>query len=279
MEAETGKCQQRRKWTRQKIVRQIDHIIIGSDEPEQLFRLFSEKLSLPVVWPFQSYGTFSSGGIGFGNVNIEIMLMRAASFGTQSGLSDVALEPNSLLELLSGLDAHGAKHGAPNPFHQKDASGAERLLWTNVRMTSRPPVISENRSAFFFCKYNFDVDERRASILRELQKHGGDPLGIESVMELVIGVRDMAAAQREWGILLGALRAGQEPVWQVGLGPAIRLVAAQEDHLLLLRVKVKSLERARAFLKDQNLLGLDHLESEISFDPSHVAGANIRLVE
>jgi hypothetical protein len=252
------------------LVRQIDHIIIGSDEPEQLFRLFSEKLSLPVALPFQSYRTFSSGGIGFGNVNIEILARGAANFETQSGLSAAALEPNSLSELLTGLDAHGVKHGAPNPFHQKDASGAERLLWTTVDI---------NQSPFFICKYNFDVDERRAGIQRELQKRSGGPLGIESVMELMIGVRDIAAAQREWSNLFGPLRAGQEPVWQVGLGPAIRLVAAREDHLLLLRVKVNSLERARAFLKDQNLLGLDHLGSELSFDPSHVAGADIRLVE
>jgi hypothetical protein len=101
---------------------------------------------------------------------------------------------------------------------------------------------------------------------------------IESVMELVIGAKDTAAAQRDWGVLLGPLRAGQEPVWQIGSGPAIRLVAAQDDHLVLLRVKVKSLERARAFLKRENLLGVDS-KREISFDPAHVAGADIRLVE
>jgi hypothetical protein len=56
------------------------------------------------------------------------------------------------------------------------------------------------------------------------------------------------------------------------------LVAAQEDHFVMLRVKVKSLERARAFLKGQNLLGVDG-EHEISLDPTHIAGADIRLVE
>ena len=44
------------------VVRQIDHILIGSDKPEELFRLFSEKLGLPVVWPFTTYGDFVSGG-------------------------------------------------------------------------------------------------------------------------------------------------------------------------------------------------------------------------
>jgi hypothetical protein len=54
------------------LVQQIDHIIISLDDPEKMMRLLSEKLSLPVAWPFQAYGTFSSGGVSFGNVNIEI---------------------------------------------------------------------------------------------------------------------------------------------------------------------------------------------------------------
>jgi hypothetical protein len=249
-------------------VRQIDHILIGSDEPEQLFRLFSEKLGLPVAWPFRSYGQFSSGGVGFGNVNIELI----GSEHRQSGLTGVALEPTSLSEILSGLDAQ-LKHGAPAPFSQKDSSGAERLLWTTVNMTNLPPA-----GTVFFCKYNFDTDERRAPIKRELESHGGGPLGIESVKELVIGVKDVAAAQHDWSILLGPVPPSQEPLWQIGTGPAIGLVAAQQDHLMLLRVKVKSLERARAFLKAENLLGLD-AGHEISLDPSHVAGADVRLVE
>jgi hypothetical protein len=55
------------------LARQVDHIMINSGEPEQLFRFFSEKLGFPTAWAFQSYGTFSSGGLGFGNVNIEVI--------------------------------------------------------------------------------------------------------------------------------------------------------------------------------------------------------------
>ena len=265
-----GQSTQAARLPTQVLVRQIDHILIGSNEPEQLFRLFCEKLGLPVAWPFRSYGQFSSGGVGLGNVNIELI----GSEHRQSGLTAVALEPTaSLSEVLSRLDAQGLKHGAPAPFSQKDSSGAVRLLWTTVNVTTLSPA-----GTVFFCKYNFDVDERRARINRELQSHGAGPLGIESVMELVIGVKDMAAARHDWSILLGQSRQAKKPLWQIGTGPAIRLVAAQEDHFVLLHLKVKSLERARAFLKGQNLLGVDG-EHEISIDPTHIAGADIRLVE
>jgi hypothetical protein len=251
------------------LVRQIDHILVGSDQAEEVFRLFSEKFGLPVAWPFKSYKDFASGGVGFGNVNIEIV----RSEHHPSGLTGVALEPTSLSEVLSGLDAHGLKHHDPNPYFGKDSSGTETLWWTTVDVKSLPPA-----DTIFFCKYNFDVDGRRVRLRADLQKHEGGPLGIESVSELVIGVKDMAAAQHDWSILLGPVPPSQESLWQIGAGPAIRLVATQQDHLMVLRIKVKSLERARAFLKAENLLGLD-AGHEISLDPSHVAGADVRLVE
>jgi hypothetical protein len=253
------------------LVRQIDHILIESDQAEELFRLFTEKLGLPVVWPYSMYKDFSSGGVGFGNVNLEV----TRSERLHSGLTGVALEPTptSVSELLSGLDAHGLKHGEPAPYSEKDSSGTERLRLTTVSMTSLPPA-----STIFFCKFTFDIGERRARIRGELQNHAGGPLGVESISELVIGVKDMAAAQHDWSLLLGPAPPSQESLWQIGAGPALRLVAGKEDRLLLLRVKVKSLERARAFLKAENLLGLD-AGHEISLDPSHVAGADVRLVE
>jgi hypothetical protein len=246
------------------------HILISSDDPEKMMRLLSEKFSLPVAWPFQAYGTFSSGGVSFGNVNIEM-----GRLSTRRGLIGMGLEPkpSAVSEVLSGLDARGLKHSAPAPHYQKGESGENLLLWTTFGLTSLPPA-----GDAFFCKYNVDVDERRARLQRELQNRSGGPLGIESAVELVIAARGIAATQRDWGLLLGPPRTGEQSVWQVGSGPAIRLVAAQEDHLEMLRVKVTSLKRARAFLKSENLLGLDSAR-EISLDRSQVAGTDIRLIE
>jgi hypothetical protein len=56
------------------------------------------------------------------------------------------------------------------------------------------------------------------------------------------------------------------------------LVAAQEAHIELLRIKVRSLERARAFSRAEGLLGTD-AGREISLKRSRVAGIDIRFVE
>jgi catechol 2,3-dioxygenase-like lactoylglutathione lyase family enzyme len=254
------------------LVRQVDHILINTENPESLFRFFSEKLGLPVAWAFQSYGTFSSGGVSPGNVNIELIHLE----GSPSGFVGTGLEPSSgsVSETVAGMDARRLKHGSPAPFTQKDSSGNERLLWTTLDTTLLPMP----EGVVFFCKYNADVNERRAGLQRELESHGGGPLGIESANELVVNVRDLSAAQRDWQALLGPPRAGEEHVWQVGGGPAIRLIAAKEDRLALLRIKVKSLERARAFLKAEGLLGTD-TGREVSLERSRTGGADVCLVE
>jgi len=56
------------------------------------------------------------------------------------------------------------------------------------------------------------------------------------------------------------------------------LVAAQEDRLELLRIKVKSLARARAFLRAEDLLG-DDAGREIALKLPRVAGIDVRFVE
>jgi len=273
------------------LVRQVDHITLNADEPEQLFRLFTETLGLPVDAPWRSLQvatnrTISVGSVGFDSIYVELGHVQ----DRPPGLMGVGLEPGgSVSDVVAGLDAQGLKHGAPALHYAidssgtiKDSSGKPELAYTTVSMTSLLP------GEIFFCQYDAahmlsrygaaDAGARRARFQRDLQNHGGGPLGIQSIVELGIGVSDITAAKRDWRILLGPPQAGEEFVWQLGAGPAIRLVAAPEDHLVLLRMKVKSLERARAFLKRENLLGLD-TGHELALERSRVGPADIRFVE
>jgi len=258
------------------LIRHVDHIMIGGDDPEKYFRLFSEKLNLPVAAPFQQFDTFASGSVSFGNLVVEFG--RGPNF--RPGLTGVALDPYSLPEILAALDARGVAHTVPAPAYRKDPSGEAYLSYTTIGF----PTLAPGNA--FLCQFNSDIlrrfvgqlshQERRAKYLSELQGRGGGPLGIESAMALVVGVRDLAAARRGWSALLGPSLAGQDGLWQIGSGPAIHLVAAQEDGLLYLLVKVKSVAAARTFLKSEKLLGLDK-DREISIDRSRSGGADIRF--
>ena len=66
--------------------------------------------------------------------------------------------------------------------------------------------------------------------------------------------------------------------WQIGDGPAVRLVAAKQNQAQALVIRVASLERAKAFLRDKQLLGAE-VAGQVSIDPSKVGGLDLRLVE
>jgi hypothetical protein len=252
----------------ERLIHQVDHVILASDNAEALYRLFSEKLQIPIAWRFQSYGTFASGGVSLGSINLELLLAQHGPYG----LTRMALEPESLSTVLPALDARDVPHAEPAPYSQKDPSGVDHILWTTVGM----PLIVPAKTVFL-CKYNTDVEERRRRTTDELQKNGGGPLGIEFPAAIVLGVRELTSAESHWTKLLAPVRP-TDGKWDLGAGPAIRLVADDQDHLAIMQIKVKSLQRARSFLMHEQLLGLD-TEREISMDPSRVSGADIRFVE
>ena len=122
-----------------------------------------------------------------------------------------------------------------------------------------------------------NVEQRRARLRSELMAKGGGPLGIESVKEIVVGVRDLDAARALWQKLLDAAPSSTSNAWQVGGGPAIRLVPATENSVHELVVTVSSLQTAVGFLQEKGLLGV-HCGQEATIDPSRIHGLNIRLV-
>jgi hypothetical protein len=93
-------------------VRQIDHIMIRSEQPLNLYRLFVETFELPVAWDMATRGGVTSGGVGFGNVNVETIRFPGQTT-RQSLLVGFALEPYpSLSESLADLDRRNIPYGA-----------------------------------------------------------------------------------------------------------------------------------------------------------------------
>lgn len=53
-------------------IRQVDHIMIRTGAPRELYAFFTEVLQLPVAWPLISPRPgVTTGGVAFGNVNVE----------------------------------------------------------------------------------------------------------------------------------------------------------------------------------------------------------------
>jgi hypothetical protein len=49
-------------------IRQVDHIMIRTGDPGELYTFFTEILRLPVAWPMATRWGVTSGGVGFGTL-------------------------------------------------------------------------------------------------------------------------------------------------------------------------------------------------------------------
>lgn len=264
-------------------IRRIDHIMIRTDDPARLYAFFTETLQLPVAWPMMSPREgVATGGVGFGNVNVE-----AIRFPGQKGqpsraqLLGFGFEPSSLAECLAELDRRGITYGERRPLIATGPDGSKNTLWTNVTLRQ----FSDGEAAdatmhVFLSEYSpayVDVEQRRKRLRGQLADSGGGPLGVEAVKEVVVGVTDLAA-RGLWQKLLDPTPLSGSSTWQVGDGPAIRLLQAGENTTHGLVISVASLPEARAFLRERGLLGIDSRQ-EVTIDPSKIEGLNIRLVE
>ncbi len=265
-------------------IRRVDHIMIRAHDPAKVFGFFTEVLRLPVAWPMMSPREgVATGGVGFGNVNVEAIRFRGQKSQTgKDHLLGFAFEPSPLAECLAELDRRGIGYGELRPLISTGPDGSRRTLWTNVTL----PQFSDGEAAdatmhVFLSEYSptyTNVDERRERLRRQLAESHGGPLGVEAVKEVVIGVTDMKAALALWQKLLDPTPLSGPSMWQVSDGPAIRLVQAKENAAQGLVITVQSLPRAKTFLRERGLLGT-HSEKEATIDPSKIHGLNIRVVE
>jgi len=265
-------------------IRRIDHIMIRADDPAKVYAFFTEILRLPVAWPLMSPREgVATGGVGFGNVIIEaIRFPGQKSQPSRAQLLGFGFEPSPLATSLAELDRRGIIYGERRPLISTAQDGSKNTLWTNVTLRQfSDGEAADATTHVFLSEYSrkyVNVDERRDRLRARLAESGGGPLGVEAVKEVIVGVSDLETARGLWQKLLDPTPLSSFSTWQVGDGPAIRLVQAKENAPHGLVIVVASLPRAKAFLREKGLLGADS-EDAATMDPSKIYGLNIRVVE
>ena len=262
------------------IIRQVDHILVASDNPKALFQFFTETLQLPQAWPLAENQGFISGGVGAGNVNLEIFRYtdpKAASLrGTpRARYTGLAFEPYPLSDALQELKVRGIPYGKPEPYISILPKGNKGTLWTTVGL----PSFSHSGMSFFLYEYSPDYLNpaiHRKQLSNRITLNKGGPLGFRSVREIVLAASDFAAAAEAWGKLLGRERS--PGYWRTVSGPAIRLVKDSKDYLKEIVFEVKSLNEARVFIEKNDFRGTVAPNS-VTLYPAKIQGLTIRLVE
>lgn len=120
-------------------------------------------------------------------------------------------------------------------------------------------------------------DEKRRADAEALRAVRGGALGVESVREIVLSVKDYAGAQRNWNKFFAPVSALANGLWEVADGPAVRLIEGERDAILALVLRVSDLDRAKTFLRESGMLDTTS-GNEVRIDPAKIYGLDIRLV-
>jgi hypothetical protein len=129
----------------------------------------------------------------------------------------------------------------------------------------------------FWSEYK-DHGEKRAADLARLRDCGGGAIGLESVKEIVAGVRDLDSARELWRRLYAPIPEAAPGVFESDEGPAVRLVRADSDSIQTLVLKVSSLTRAETTLRESGMLGAV-TDDRVTIAPSKLEGLDVRLVQ
>jgi hypothetical protein len=118
------------------IVKQLDHIVIRTGDPAALHGLLSGTFQLPVAWPIQAYPSFTSGGIAFGNVNLEILScgLNPASQSREARIRAIVFESASLTETVRELGRRSVPHTPVLHYELKQPDGRRVAHWANVML-------------------------------------------------------------------------------------------------------------------------------------------------
>lgn len=220
---------------------------------------------------------------------------------SQAQFYGIAFEPYDLATAVREVDKRGMAHLPLVPVPEGYPTGTMGSMWTllffdnlvgcdlsqyQVAMKDArdlSPFFNEvfQNGMAFLCEYNktfTDTTQRRLDRQADLRAKNGGPLGLEGTQEIVVGVKDVETAHRYWQHLFDPIAPTGSGIWQIGDGPAIRLVPHTQDGLVRLVWKVKSLQHARAFLREQEIPHVEN-DEQVTVTPAALFGLDIQLVE
>jgi hypothetical protein len=247
-------------------------------EPGPVYQVFTKELGLPVAWPLVDYGPFKSGGVSFGNVNMEVLscpeAMREGSMiPAGTGIVGIAFQPSGPLEsTVSVLDAGTVPHGPVLPFSVVE-NRTPVTLWKNLEITGIMPG-----SLVFYCEYTFrDQAGFRHQMEQMLAAANGGAPGITGLKEITIEYADPSVPEK-WQQILPEAAGGGAGQLNGGNGVIIHLKKSDRNRISSITLKIPSLEQAKAVLVEKGLMGAES-GAKVSMNPDALNGLMVYLAE
>jgi hypothetical protein len=235
----------------------VDHLTLLSNHPKALLTLFTEVFELPLAWPFESYGFFSSGGVFAQNLQIEVVQKESWSRNLTKALSfksaiNIHQTRGALLSLgLDCLPVATYQECVPN---EHDDSG---LLWSTINQHlakngfARLQAIwssfvygttrFQEAAELYIVEYHYDASAFFAAKQQELERTQGW-LGVE---EFILSSPNLASTQQRVDALLSCCTT---PI-------KISLLNGSHEDIVAMKVKLRSLKKVTETLQAHGICG------------------------
>jgi hypothetical protein len=236
-------------------VKRIDHILLTPEDPRGLYEFMTQDLKMPIAWAYREYEGFASGGVFFGNVNLEALVMNQDNLSTSSKIMGIAFEPAApTAEVVEELKQRQVAYDEPRTY-EFGPEQSKIKMWTTTILTDFLPG-----SVVFICEYHpgiFNPPAWRNTLQKQLEEIKGGPLGIEYVKEVELRINDREKSLQKWQNLLKPHSLSPDGCFTVGDGPRLCMVESDKNSIHSIKIKVRSLDNARKFLSSRGLLGQD----------------------
>jgi hypothetical protein len=252
-------------------IAKVEHFNAHTTHATELFNLFKTKFQLPVIYDYQEFGNFSSGGLWLGNITLEFVNYQGLNTGITL-FKGIALEPVQHADtILRMLDEFSVAHSNPVPA-RFTVDNVEKTYWTNIGLKD----LSADDIRVFICDYTdraFVNTPKKAARKTFMEDEGG-PLGIMGLKKIIIGSANIEKALHAWISIPGAKKTGANH-FSFFDGPEIVVEKAEKDGIKEIQVQVRSIEVASKFLTENNMLSMENTTTLI--DPGKLYGLRIIL--
>ncbi len=233
---------------RSQITTKVDHILMVPRDPKSFHIFLHEALGLPIAWSYMEYGSFASGAVFAGNVNLESIKFEPKR---ETGIIGLAFEPlNETNELIKELSKMKVGFSEPDRSYYG---------WTNTGID----LLDRQKQLMFFCDYK----ERRGTTSNNKKWDSVGPLGIQGVKYLSIETLDDI---NTWEKVLYP-NEYSNGYFNLANGPDIKLTLGKGETIHSIVFGVKSLDKAKSALIDMDILGED-FKDIIYTDPNNTYG-------
>ena len=152
-----------------------DHVGVAIAQAEPAFEFCRDQLGLPVAWQLARYGAVRSGGLGLGNLNLELLdETPLLSPRHPAAIALIAFQPAppSVEELAATLTHRGIEYQGPI------TTTRGIFGFTNVLVSALGVDLT------FFCTYHYPGSHDNAVRAAELAAVSGGTLGLQGVTEV-----------------------------------------------------------------------------------------------